>query len=213
MTNTKYNEAGRSMIEMLGVLAIIGVLSVGGIAGYSKAMNKYRVNKTVDEITQIATNIRTLFGGQRNYESLTADVVNGAKLVPEEMYTDASKTTMTYANPWSEDLTITVTSKTSVDTNKAFTIKSEKIPTEACIELAVMDWGAASGSGLVAMSAGVALDAAGEGTSSATIDSCTSGDGLICPDNNGPMTPADAVTYCVKSEDADGTQDMYWKFY
>ena len=27
------NESGRSMIEMLGVLAIIGVLSVGGIAG------------------------------------------------------------------------------------------------------------------------------------------------------------------------------------
>ena len=31
---------GRSMIEMLGVLAIVGVLSVGGIAGYSKAMEK-----------------------------------------------------------------------------------------------------------------------------------------------------------------------------
>ena len=41
------NENGRSMIEMLGVLAIIGVLSVGGIAGYSKAMMKYKVNKTI----------------------------------------------------------------------------------------------------------------------------------------------------------------------
>ena len=26
-------ESGRSMVEMLGVLAIIGVLSIGGIAG------------------------------------------------------------------------------------------------------------------------------------------------------------------------------------
>ena len=26
------NESGRSMVEMLGVLAIIGVLSIGGIA-------------------------------------------------------------------------------------------------------------------------------------------------------------------------------------
>ena len=34
-------QSGRSMIEMLGVLAIIGVLSVGGISGYSKAMAKY----------------------------------------------------------------------------------------------------------------------------------------------------------------------------
>ena len=43
------NSFGRSMIEMLGVLAIIGVLSVGGIAGYSKAMEKFKVNKTVSE--------------------------------------------------------------------------------------------------------------------------------------------------------------------
>ena len=37
--------AGRSMVEMLGVLAIIGVLSVGAIAGYGKAMTKYKLNK------------------------------------------------------------------------------------------------------------------------------------------------------------------------
>ncbi len=33
-------ESGWSMVEMLGVLAIIGVLSIGGIAGYTYAMNK-----------------------------------------------------------------------------------------------------------------------------------------------------------------------------
>ena len=42
------NFFGRSMIEILGVLAIIGVLSVGGIAGYSKAMQKWKINKTVE---------------------------------------------------------------------------------------------------------------------------------------------------------------------
>jgi len=41
----KKNESGRSMVEMLGVLAIIGVLSVGGIAGYKMAMRKNAVNK------------------------------------------------------------------------------------------------------------------------------------------------------------------------
>ena len=40
--------AGRSMVEMLGVLAIIGVLSVGAIAGYSKAMMKYKMNQAAD---------------------------------------------------------------------------------------------------------------------------------------------------------------------
>ena len=45
----KIFEKGRSMIEMLGVLAIIGVLSVGGIAGYSKAMEKFKINKLSHE--------------------------------------------------------------------------------------------------------------------------------------------------------------------
>ena len=64
---SRFAQIGRSMIEMLGVLAIIGVLSVGGIAGYSKAMMKYRVNKTIDQISMISTNIRTLFGPQGTY--------------------------------------------------------------------------------------------------------------------------------------------------
>ena len=38
---------------MLGVLAIIAVLTVGGIAGYSKAMKKYQANKVVGEIIQV----------------------------------------------------------------------------------------------------------------------------------------------------------------
>ena len=49
----KQNQSGRSMIEMLGVLAIIGVLSVGGIAGYSKAMEKWKINKTIEEYSML----------------------------------------------------------------------------------------------------------------------------------------------------------------
>ena len=44
---------GRSMVEMLGVLAIIGVLSVGAISGYSKAMLKYKLNKQTEQIGSI----------------------------------------------------------------------------------------------------------------------------------------------------------------
>ncbi len=44
---------GRSMVEMLGVLAIIGVLSVGAIAGYSKAMFKYKLNKQAEQLNTV----------------------------------------------------------------------------------------------------------------------------------------------------------------
>lgn len=50
-------QAGRSMIEMLGVLAIIGILSVGGIAGYSKAMLMWHSNMQKYMLTEIITNM------------------------------------------------------------------------------------------------------------------------------------------------------------
>ena len=49
MTNLlkKNDQTGRSMVEMLGVLAIIGVLSVGGIAGYSKSDDQIQNYQTL----------------------------------------------------------------------------------------------------------------------------------------------------------------------
>ena len=47
-------ESGRSMVEMLGVLAIIGVLSIGGIAGYTISMRRYRANQVLDAINKYA---------------------------------------------------------------------------------------------------------------------------------------------------------------
>ena len=54
------SENGRSMVEMLGVLAIIGVLSVGAIAGYSKAMMKYKLNKHAEAINLLINNVLQL---------------------------------------------------------------------------------------------------------------------------------------------------------
>ncbi len=42
------------MVEMLGVLALVGVLSVAAIAGYSYAITKWKANETLSEIGQRA---------------------------------------------------------------------------------------------------------------------------------------------------------------
>lgn len=215
MMTQKNTQTGRSMIEMLGVLAIIGVLSVGGIAGYSKAMMKFKVNRTVDELAQITTNIRTLFGGQRNYEKLTADVVNGAKLVPDEMRTSSSASSMTYRNPWSEDLTITVADKTKKDDKKAFIIKTVNVPTEACIELASVDWGSTSGSGFVAIGIGADNNLSALYTTDACNTAAKDGSVVACAHSTAetnmiPLAPDAAVKACAI---AGALQTIYWKFY
>mgnify|MGYP000419325913 CR=1 FL=1 len=84
-TMYKSEQTGRSMVEMLGVLAIIGVLSVGGIAGYSKAMTKFKINKSMDQISMLVANIRTLFSGQRSYSGLSNTNAVKFGIIPSEM--------------------------------------------------------------------------------------------------------------------------------
>ena len=69
---TKLNqESGRSMVEMLGVLAIIGVLSIGGIAGYTMAMNRYRANEVLSISSQLAVLAQAKKQGTGDTASLT----------------------------------------------------------------------------------------------------------------------------------------------
>ena len=42
------------MVEMLGVLAIMGLLSIGGVIGYRWAMDMYYASATIKEINQRA---------------------------------------------------------------------------------------------------------------------------------------------------------------
>ena len=139
------NENGRSMIEMLGVLAIIGVLSVGGIAGYSKAMTKYRINKTIEQITLIAGNVRTFFAPQRSYDGLDSSnnkwIIQKAKLVPEEMYGSEGSSYINLINAFGESVSLHYENKAKDGDNQAFYISYDLATNgEACIELLSNDW-------------------------------------------------------------------------
>lgn len=151
------NEQGRSMIEMLGVLAIVGVLSVGGIAGYSKAMNKFKTNKAIDQVNMISTNIRTLFSSQRDYTGLNNTVAVNAGLVPGEMYTQSANigSASGISNAYGGAVKIKATAN-----NKAYYILFEGVPASACSAFVTTDWGAEAGTGLLAVAAGSAVSAA-----------------------------------------------------
>ena len=83
--------AGRSMVEMLGVLAIIGVLSVGAISGYSKAMFKYKLNKHAESMNTLINNAIQL-GPQLNrsfqQQAIGTIIFKQLNLIPEGMHYD-----------------------------------------------------------------------------------------------------------------------------
>lgn len=72
------NQSGRSMIEMLGVLAVIGVLSIGALTGYSAAMRKYRINQAVDEVKNYILAIKDFYAGQKDYTGISPGLLKQA---------------------------------------------------------------------------------------------------------------------------------------
>ncbi len=77
----KIEQKGRSMIEMLGVLAVIGILTIAGLFGYQKAILKARVNKTVEMVAM------TL----QNYADLTLKDTEGLTITGQNAVSDASQ--------------------------------------------------------------------------------------------------------------------------
>ena len=83
----KSNQFGRSMSEMLGVLAVVGVLSVGGLAGFSKAMYKHRLQKTFSFVSDSIMNYQLFIKRDLGtYPSDPAHIAEAARtyeLIPE----------------------------------------------------------------------------------------------------------------------------------
>ena len=219
----RVNESGRSMIEMLGVLAIIGVLSVGGIAGYSKAMTKYKTNKVVDQMTMIVTNLRTLYAQQTTYAGLSNGAAINMGVIPDEMGTDPKTggDDAPLVNAFNGSVFITSAQLSTVNDdgkNKAFTITYTGLPREACVTLATGDWGSGSSSGLVGIAASgtKATAKATEDTNLKMTDtkSCAGGDTWACPGGTTtpvPMQVSKAAAACNCGTASECT--ITWKYY
>lgn len=142
----KLEQSGRSMVEMLGVLAIIGVLSVGGIAGYSKAMTKFKISKSMDQVSMLVANVRTMYAGQRNYEGLDNTSAISYGFIPTEMRASDSDMTNAFSGT-----AFIKEAKYNNTAGAGFTIVYNGLGQEACITIATADWGTGSSSGLLGM--------------------------------------------------------------
>lgn len=185
----KNEQTGRSMVEMLGVLAIIGVLSVGGIAGYSKAMTKFKITKTMDQVSMTVANIRTLYSGQRNYNGLATANALDMGVVPAEMEGAAANTLV---NAFQGAVTIGTINYNNQNAS-AFRISYENMGQEACVQLITSDWGSGASSGFI----GIQVSAAAPAGQNAPQFGNAAAKGVAAWDNmHLPVTPSDAATTC-----------------
>lgn len=139
------------MVEMLGVLAIIGVLSVGGIAGYSKAMTSSKSIRAWTRFQCWSPTSARCSPGQRSYSGLSNANAISFGIIPGEM--DGGGGVIT--NAFAGNVTIGTAAQNG-NADAAFTIKYEGLGREACVTMATSDWGSGSSSGLVNMTVSAA---------------------------------------------------------
>ena len=197
MKHIHSEESGRSMVEMLGVLAIVGVLSVGGIAGYSQAMSKFKVTKAMDQVQTIITNIRTLYASQRVYSALTAKQAQAMGILTEESINGSDG-----LNPFGGKIYFNI-----ADSGRTFTITYTGLTGEACVKMATADWGADQSSGLRGMGVGTI---SGEAKSVAVTHGWENAtEAAYKKDKHLPVTVASAADLCGTNQ--NGAVTWYYR--
>lgn len=68
-------------IGLIITLPILGMLSVA----YTKALDKYDLQKTMDQVTLLYANIKEVYASEPNYNSLYTESAVAAGIVPEDM--------------------------------------------------------------------------------------------------------------------------------
>ena len=86
---------GRSMIEMLGVLAVVGLLSIGGLVMYRRSMDNHKANSIFDDVNRfqftIEERIDNLPKGDidpKDFSPTSGFIITGYNLSADEVYTN-----------------------------------------------------------------------------------------------------------------------------
>ena len=145
-------QKGRSMIEMIAVLAIIGIITVGAIAGINQGFVKYRTSKTFTEINAINQGIYGMYKYFRKYPlALNWDDARDSNVFPSGCEVDEDRA----FNPFGGEYTVNfgriqiddstgepvfanVTDEADVEVMQ---ICASGMPEAACEELQNMTWG------------------------------------------------------------------------
>ena len=203
------NQFGRSMVETLGVLAIIGVLSVGGMAGFSKMISQNKVNKTLEQIGIISSKLSAVGSNAISYSGLSNKSAIKYNAVPAEAIVSTSGHLQ---NPFGGNIAIAPSSLVADAADmQAYTITYSGLSEYACVTLGSSDWSNSKNASLLGLGVGKSGQAATiinkiyQGCSS----SATSSYAVGCPGG----IPMEADTVANACDCSGNTCELVVKFF
>lgn len=127
----KINEVGRTMLEMIGVLAVMGLIIYGAVVGIGFGVDMYKVTATYSDLEEIAQTVTDLYSWGSGYPTGVSDI--GSVICRKNLAPMACASKL--PSRWAEgDLSV------SAPEEGYFVIKLSGIPRAACSRLAKMDY-------------------------------------------------------------------------
>jgi len=127
----KQMQTGRTLIEMIVVLIIIGVLTIGALAGLTQAMTKFKTTKMQNDMETISSDVVTLYAWKRGYPSS----FEMSLLCQNDIFPDGCDTSNIAYNPFGGEYTLTAN-----QSSQTMTIETGSLPTGACLDLQLREW-------------------------------------------------------------------------
>lgn len=125
-------QKGYTMIETIGVIAIIGVVGSSAVAFLNKAFLRYKITRLSQQVVEIQKSIDKRFAAKKTYEGLNIKLLAKEGLLPNDMI---YKNNVLYHKFKG---TVTLTLGTN---SENYTITFNNVPSNACTELVEQNWG------------------------------------------------------------------------
>lgn len=123
-------ESGRSLIEMLGTIAIITMLTVGGMTAVSYGMQAWRANAAADDIEQAVLGVQDLYSWQKDYNSLSM-----TRICENDVLSRGCEGNTHWNNPFGGIMRVS-----EVNGGENFEIELTNVPAASCRNLVTRSW-------------------------------------------------------------------------
>ena len=135
----KSNQIGRSMIEAIGYISVMIMITVSIAAAVNSGYYKYRMSRINQELTDLKKVISQRYVAADNYKDVSMDTLIDEKIAPYD--------TADGAHAFGGDVKI----GSGDSEGSTFYIEFDDVPREVCMELGLRVWLVNDGSDLDAM--------------------------------------------------------------
>ncbi len=124
----KCSELGRTMIEVIGVLAILTAVSVGINKFINNMHDKYKISRITQQITDLRKNISNRYVANGDYSVINIQDMIDSNVIPSDMVDDGK-----VIHAYNAEVTFSGARDT-------YQVTFPELPHHVCVELAVMNW-------------------------------------------------------------------------